>query len=163
MIQNRKDELYDHSTQRLDSFFPPEETEKSEAETISESVHPVGISLSDFISEVCDMVNSDDKTTVLDWIELASFMTDVDENGRRTLEGELQKLYREEILPLTENGLCGAIYTQVSDVEDETNGLFTYDREVLKVKPEEIKPILDEITAAYPGKGMTVQNANVHC
>ena len=62
----------------------------------------------------------------------------------------LQKLYRGQILPLTQQGLCGAIYTQVSDVEDETNGLFTYDREVLKVQPEELKPIMDEIVAAYP-------------
>jgi hypothetical protein len=38
-------------------------------------------------------------------------------------------------------GLCAAIYTQVSDVEDETNGLLSYDRKVLKVKPEEMLPI----------------------
>ena len=31
-----------------------------------------------------------------------------------------------------EKGLCAAIYTQVSDVEDEVNGLMTYDRRVVK-------------------------------
>ena len=85
-----KEELHNHSIESLDRFFPPEETE---TETVSESVHPVGISLSDFISEVSGMVSTDDKTAVLDWIEFASFMTDVDDSGRRTLENELQELY----------------------------------------------------------------------
>ena len=49
----------------------------------------------------------------------------------------LQELYRE-VSELRNNGLSGAIYTQVSDVEDETNGLFTFDRKVLKVHPEEL-------------------------
>ena len=53
----------------------------------------------------------------------------------------LKSLYLDSILPLAREGLCGAIYTQVSDVEDETNGLFTYDRQVLKVQPEELQGI----------------------
>ena len=88
-----KAELHDHSIESLDRFFPTEESEEPEAETVSKSVHPVGISLNDFISEVSGMVSSDDKTAVLDWIEYASFMTDVDESGRRTLESELQEVY----------------------------------------------------------------------
>ena len=50
-----------------------------------------------------------------------------------SLERDIQKLYREEIEPLKDRGLSAAIYTQLSDVEDETNGLLTYDREVQKV------------------------------
>ena len=46
----------------------------------------------------------------------------------------VEKLYREQILPAKENGLCAAIYTQVSDVEDETNGLLSYDRKVCKLE-----------------------------
>ncbi len=46
-----------------------------------------------------------------------------------------QKLYREEISRLKEKGLAAAVYTQLSDVEDEVNGLFTYDRRVCKVEP----------------------------
>ncbi len=87
-----KEELHDHCIESLDSFFPNEDTEDM-TEAVSEAVHPVGISLTDFISDVSEMVSSDDKTAVLDWIEFASFMTDVDESGRRTLEGELQELY----------------------------------------------------------------------
>ena len=47
---------------------------------------------------------------------------------------------------LAENGLSGAIYTQVSDVEDETNGLFTFDRKVLKIRPDELLPIMEKIS-----------------
>lgn len=43
------------------------------------------------------------------------------------------KLYREEINQLIPKGLSAAVYTQLSDVEDEINGLFTYDRKVCKV------------------------------
>ena len=45
----------------------------------------------------------------------------------------VKKLYADEIFPNIEKGLCAAIYTQISDVEDETNGLMTYDREVVKL------------------------------
>ncbi|MBR6557339.1 MAG: glycoside hydrolase family 2 [Clostridia bacterium] len=44
----------------------------------------------------------------------------------------LKKLYLDEIVPSVRNGLCAAVLTQLSDVEDETNGLLTYDREILK-------------------------------
>ena len=59
----------------------------------------------------------------------------------------LQQLYGS-LIPLAEQGLCGAIYTQVSDVEDETNGLFTFDRAVLKVSPEELKAFAGQLQAA---------------
>ncbi|WP_328443799.1 glycoside hydrolase family 2 protein [Amycolatopsis sp. NBC_00438] len=36
---------------------------------------------------------------------------------------------------VAERGLSGAIYTQMTDVENEVNGLLTYDRQVLKVDP----------------------------
>ena len=51
------------------------------------------------------------------------------------------KLYNEQIVPLIPLGVCGCIYTQVSDVEDETNGLFTYDRKVLKVNKQDLLEI----------------------
>ena len=40
-----------------------------------------------------------------------------------------------------EKGLCAAIYTQVSDVEDEVNGLITYDRRVVKLDVDTMLPI----------------------
>ena len=54
-------------------------------------------------------------------------------SSREELGAWLRRLYREEISPAVELGLAAAIYTQLSDVEDELNGLVTYDREVVKV------------------------------
>jgi hypothetical protein len=48
-----------------------------------------------------------------------------------------QKLFEEEILPARARGLSASVYTQLSDVEDELNGLLTYDREITKI-PEEV-------------------------
>jgi hypothetical protein len=45
----------------------------------------------------------------------------------------LMRLQKEELEPLIEQGLCGAVYTQLSDVESEVNGLFTFDRKVCKL------------------------------
>ena len=57
---------------------------------------------------------------------------------KEALNEAVVKLYMEEILPSIKNGLCAAIYTQVSDVEDEINGLVTYDRKVEKLLPEKM-------------------------
>jgi len=51
-------------------------------------------------------------------------------------------MYDEMVLPAIPQGLCGVVYTQLSDVEDEINGLYTYDRQVCKVLPEAIKQCL---------------------
>lgn len=42
-------------------------------------------------------------------------------------------LHTNFIIPMIKDGLMGTIYTQLSDVEDETNGIFTFDRKVLKI------------------------------
>lgn len=49
------------------------------------------------------------------------------------LTGRVQGLYDDMVLPSVPKGLCGCIYTQLSDVEGENNGLYTYDRQVRKV------------------------------
>ena len=51
------------------------------------------------------------------------------------------KLYMNEVLPCVKNGLCGAVYTQVSDVEDEINGLMTYDRKIIKLDADKMLPV----------------------
>ncbi len=48
-------------------------------------------------------------------------------------------LWEEELIPAVKNGLGASIYTQVSDIEDEVNGLLTYDRECVKVDRQRIK------------------------
>ena len=60
----------------------------------------------------------------------------------------LISLYRDEILPCVKKGLCAAIYTQVSDVEDEINGLVTYDRRVEKVDAQDLLPLAEALQQA---------------
>ncbi|MDX1359373.1 MAG: hypothetical protein R3232_11125, partial [Clostridia bacterium] len=55
------------------------------------------------------------------------------------------KLVRQQVLPLIQKGLCGVIYTQLSDVEIETNGILTYDREVLKFNPSTTRKLHEEL------------------
>ena len=57
----------------------------------------------------------------------------------------VQTLYEQEIIPAVKQGLCAAIYTQVSDIEDETNGLLSYDRKVLKLEPQEMQSIAQQL------------------
>lgn len=47
-----------------------------------------------------------------------------------------KKLLMDSVLPQLRNGLSALVYTQVSDVEDEINGLLTYDRKVTKLDRE---------------------------
>jgi len=42
------------------------------------------------------------------------------------------------LMPLKENGLAGAVYTQTTDVESEVNGMMTYDRAVVKFDEEHL-------------------------
>ena len=44
---------------------------------------------------------------------------------------------------LKEQGLAGAIYTQISDVEGEVNGLMTYDRKHVKIDMDKMKALND--------------------
>jgi hypothetical protein len=57
----------------------------------------------------------------------------------------------DEVLPCVKNGLCAAIYTQVSDVEDEINGLVTYDRKVEKLDAARMIPVAEALQRAIEG------------
>ena len=53
-----------------------------------------------------------------------------------TTRSQLQKyyeIYTSYLYVLKYQGLCAAVYTQLTDVEIETNGLMTYDREIMKI------------------------------
>lgn len=55
---------------------------------------------------------------------------------------ELKRRYRglvNDLARLIPMGLSAAVYTQTTDVEIETNGLMTYDREVVKMPEAELK------------------------
>ncbi len=52
------------------------------------------------------------------------------------------RLYREEIIPhMEERGLSAAVYTQLSDVEEEVNGILTYDRRLCKLDRAEVRSL----------------------
>ena len=84
--------------------------------------------------------------------------------GYRTLKTEaeftdaLRALYLGEVLPAVKAGLSAAVYTQLSDVEDETNGLVTYDRRAVKVDASEMKKIADALLAAFAASGAEVES-----
>ena len=61
--------------------------------------------------------------------------------SKEELTEAYRKLFEEQIYPNLEKGLCSAIYTQTSDVEEEINGLMTYDREVSKFSEEVLKEV----------------------
>ena len=64
----------------------------------------------------------------------------------------LVKLYMEEILPCVRKGLCGSVYTQLADVEDEINGLLTYDRKTEKILSERMLPVAEALQQAVQEK-----------
>ena len=67
-----------------------------------------------------------------------------------SFSNELERLYLEEVLPAIQNdGLCATVLTQVSDVEDETNGLVTYDRQVCKVNTERMQALAKKLNEAF--------------
>jgi len=62
----------------------------------------------------------------------------------------LLSLYRNEILPAAKAGLSGAIYTQLTDVEEEVNGLMTYDRKVSKITdPAAMLELAQQLCSAH--------------
>ncbi len=69
--------------------------------------------------------------------------------NRETFVRDLKALYLEQLLPLIPQGLCAAVYTQVSDVEDETNGLLTFDRKAAKVTPEEFRAVSEQLYRTF--------------
>ena len=68
---------------------------------------------------------------------------------REDFENALVKLYLDEVVPSVRQGLCAAVLTQVSDIEDETNGLVTYDRQVVKVDAARMQAVKAEIDKAF--------------
>ena len=62
------------------------------------------------------------------------------------LQSGFLNLYEKQILPAKSKGLAAAVYTQLSDVEDETNGFVTYDRQVIKMEPDAVRAINERLT-----------------
>lgn len=69
--------------------------------------------------------------------------------GGSDLTERIVSLYRRMVIPSIPRGLSGCVYTQLSDVEGETNGLYTYDREILKVDAGALRDILTEVNEEF--------------
>lgn len=80
------------------------------------------------------------------WDEDARFGYRFFDDAGALAEG-LTRLYRDELIPLVRQGLRAATYTQVADVETETNGLVTYDREVVKIPARLVRRLNEELYA----------------
>ena len=61
--------------------------------------------------------------------------------SREELTDAIVRLVRRQVLPNLRHGLSAAVYTQLSDVEEEVNGLFTWDRKVRKVDAGRIREL----------------------
>lgn len=64
--------------------------------------------------------------------------------SREALNEGLSKLWRRDVLKNIKKGLSLIVYTELSDVEQEINGLITYDREVAKVDTNKLKQLNEE-------------------
>ncbi|MDR0696093.1 MAG: MFS transporter [Christensenellaceae bacterium] len=81
------------------------------------------------------------------WTELKEFGYKVCKSTDEFNEA-FESLYREQIIPAIKDGLSASVYTQVSDVEEEINGLITYDRAVCKLNPDLAKSINNDLIKA---------------
>lgn len=66
-------------------------------------------------------------------------------NSKQSLTAGYSSLFNKTIIPQIPKGLSATVYTQVTDVEDELNGLLTYDRQVLKIDKEVLKEINERV------------------
>ena len=64
------------------------------------------------------------------------------------LTAKLKQIYEKRVIPAVKRGLCASVYTQLTDVEDEINGLLTYDRKISKPDPEAMHRIAQMLREA---------------
>ena len=65
---------------------------------------------------------------------------------RESLTEAYRKLHENQVIPMMKKGLSASVYTQVSDVEFEVNGMLTYDREIVKLDEETVREMNRKLT-----------------
>ena len=68
---------------------------------------------------------------------------------RQELTARYKKLQLKTVLPQLEKGLSALVYTQLTDVEDEVNGLFTYDRAAVKPDANAVRSVNAALAAEF--------------
>ena len=71
-------------------------------------------------------------------------------NGDEVLE-EYSR-FADQLILLVKQGVCGAVYTQTTDVEGEVNGLMTYDRKVIKMDEKKLREVNTKVIKSMPVK-----------
>lgn len=66
-------------------------------------------------------------------------------NSHESLAKAYKKTFERVIIPQIGKGLSATVYTQLTDVEDELNGLLTYDRKIIKIPVDVIKKINERV------------------
>lgn len=67
-------------------------------------------------------------------------------SSKESLSEAYRKLHEKQVIPQIKKGLCATVYTQVSDVEFEVNGILSYDREIVKLDENMIREINSKLT-----------------
>ncbi len=62
------------------------------------------------------------------------------------LTNAYKALHEKQIIPNIKKGLSATVYTQVSDVEFEVNGILSYDRELVKLDEDVLREINSKMT-----------------
>lgn len=62
------------------------------------------------------------------------------------LSAAYKRLHESQVIPLINKGLCATVYTQVSDVEFEVNGIYSYDRKILKLDADTVRAVNAKLT-----------------
>ena len=68
---------------------------------------------------------------------------------RQELTARYKKLQLKTVLSQLEKGLSALVYTQLTDVEDEVNGLFTYDRAAVKPDANAVRSVNAALAAEF--------------
>lgn len=86
---------------------------------------------------------------------------------RAAFERAFLRLHHDQVGPALEQGLAGFVYTQLADVEEETNGLMTYDRKVLKVDATAVRTANQRLrqrhdhAAGGPARALSVREREI--
>ena len=72
--------------------------------------------------------------------------------SKEELTANYVRLWESEIHPNVEKGMCSTVYTQTSDIEEEINGIFTYDRDEVKLLEDDVKAMNAKLYQVFAEK-----------
>lgn len=80
---------------------------------------------------------------VWNWEKSFGYQMYADKNA---LTKAYKNLHERQIIPNIKKGLSATVYTQVSDVEFEVNGILSYDREIVKIDEDTLRELNAKLT-----------------